>query len=141
LANTYATSETILPWIRSTAAAVALLALRTRARASRFGRRPTAEPASFHNANAAVGFNHRSIRAGRPGPDTDEHSKIVIEAIHLGDFAGLQPKTVGDRDLRRRVECRTSRLNRNNKPWLLPEPGDHRYFVSVHGSYGDASRF
>lgn len=63
---------------------------------------PQCQPA--FSTPTRVGVNHLAVVAHSPCADRHERADIVIERIHLGDFAGLESVDVWQRDLRGEIE-------------------------------------
>src|SRR5207244_8359283 len=112
--------------------AVALLALRaTRGRAGGGGI-AAAVPSTLDDADAGIGANDRTVLADRARADGDELPEVVVERVHLGDFARRKAVGVGERQRGRRVEVRAGRLNGDDEARLLAEARRHRHLVEVH---------
>jgi len=94
-------------------------------------------PSTLYYPHSGIRLDHASIFAHGSGADRNEATQIVVEGIHLGNFAGTEAIDVRDGHRRRGIEVRACGLDGDDEAGLLAEVGGHRHFVGVNDRDGN----
>jgi hypothetical protein len=94
-------------------------------------------PSTLNYPHARIRLNDAAIFADCASTDRDKAAQIVIERIHLGDFARTQSIDIRESHGRGRIEVRARGLDGNDETRLLAEVRRHRDFVGMDNGDGN----